>query len=183
MTRVLFFLLIGVGIIGFLVLLRVDRNLNRITISTEIMSPTFRPGTELVIATPSESGLRDMLVRGGVVVYRLQTPEGVDSQQMQDLYEETQLIGRVIAIGSDTVFIDSGDIFVNGVLVKENYINSSQEWDDFSMDEVVVPEDSYLILADNRDRIIGFTRENVLHGIVPLANIDGVVVRCARNCQ
>ena len=57
------------------------------------------------------------------------------------------LIKRCIGLpGDEIVFDGTGDVYVNGVLLKEPYVSS---WSDFE-GEFTVPEDCYFFLGDNR---------------------------------
>jgi signal peptidase I len=57
-------------------------------------------------------------------------------------------IKRVIGLPGDTIRIDNGVVYVNGVKLDEPYV---QRPFDYSMNELTVPPDNYFFLGDNRD--------------------------------
>lgn len=58
-------------------------------------------------------------------------------------------IKRVIAVGGDRVVIDNGRVYVNGKRLYEPYVPERYR-DTRSMDEIVVPKDSFFLLGDHR---------------------------------
>lgn len=59
------------------------------------------------------------------------------------------IIKRIIGVGGDTVRIETGKVYVNGALLKENYIN---RWEtEIEPMEVKVPKGYIFVLGDNRD--------------------------------
>ena len=59
------------------------------------------------------------------------------------------IIKRIIGVGGDTVRIETGKVYVNGSLLKENYIN---RWEtEIEPMEVKVPKGYIFVLGDNRD--------------------------------
>jgi signal peptidase I len=62
---------------------------------------------------------------------------------------EKSYIKRVIALPGDTLSIDRGRVYVNGKLLREPYV--PQEYrDSRSLEETVVPADSYFMMGDHR---------------------------------
>jgi len=75
--------------------------------------------------------------RGDVVVFRY--PRDT----------EKSYIKRVIALPGDRIWIDHGQVWLNGQPLHENYV--PQEYrDSRSMAEMVVPEDCYFMMGDHR---------------------------------
>ena len=65
--------------------------------------------------------------------------------------KETNLsIKRVIAVPGDTVWIENGVIYVNGDAVEEDYEASAIKESGLASQELVVGEDEYFVLGDNR---------------------------------
>jgi signal peptidase I len=58
-------------------------------------------------------------------------------------------IKRVIALPGDRIWIDRGELWLNGLRVRENYVPDRYR-DSRSMAELVVPEDCYFMMGDHR---------------------------------
>ena len=58
---------------------------------------------------------------------------------------------RVIACPGDTVYINDGAVYVNGVLYKESTEVASIEDPGVASDEITLGEDEYFVLGDNRN--------------------------------
>ena len=69
-------------------------------------------------------------------------------------YDDTKyLIKRVIGMPGDKVEYKNNHLYINGQLVKEEFI-SSQKTEDFSLTSLgyeTIPNDKYLVLGDNRE--------------------------------
>ena len=75
-------------------------------------------------------------------------------------------VKRIIGVPGDTIEIERGQVFRNGVAIEEPYVSKP---DRRSADAVGVPEDSYYVLGDNRS-VSTDSRE---WGMVPLENVVG----------
>jgi signal peptidase I len=58
-------------------------------------------------------------------------------------------IKRVIGLAGDRIRIESGEVFVNGEALEEDYVPAAYA-DQRSSSELVVPADSYFVLGDHR---------------------------------
>ncbi len=62
---------------------------------------------------------------------------------------EKSYIKRVIGLPGDRIRIDSGQVYVNGRLLREPYVPADYR-DDRSMDATTIPAGSYFVLGDHR---------------------------------
>ena len=83
----------------------------------------------------------DMYGRGDLVVFDM------------DDYKEN-MIKRIIAVGGDTVLIKDGNVYVNGELVHEDYIQGYTDGYVY----MSVPTDSVFVMGDNREKSIDSRR-------------------------
>lgn len=92
--------------------------------------------------------------RGEVVIF------GYPGNPRQDY------IKRIIALPGERVKIEDGLVYVNGKPLKEPYVMEPPIYD---MPEVIVPEGSYFVLGDNRNR----SADSHIWGFVPEKNLKG----------
>ena len=77
-------------------------------------------------------------------------------------------IKRVIALPGDDLRIDRGQVYVNGVALKENYVPVRFE-DDRSQPESTVPPNEYFVMGDHRSissdsRDFGPVQRDLIYG-------------------
>lgn len=84
--------------------------------------------------------------------------------------EEKKIIKRVIATEGQSLKIKGSDVYVDGELLKEDYINETMnpEWD---IEIEKIPEDKLFVMGDNRNysgdsRHIGLVDESDIYGKV-----------------
>jgi signal peptidase I len=126
------------------------------TVVMSSMEPNFLQGDCIMVnkVTYHSSGPQ----RGQVIVFNPPPPN-----------EESRypFIKRVIGLPGDTVEIRDGKVFVNGTALDEDeYI---QERPDYTMAAIVVPENEYFVLGDNRNN----SSDSHLGWTVPRNNIIG----------
>ncbi len=74
-----------------------------------------------------------------------------------DTLNEPYLIKRVIGLPGETVVIDHNEIYIDGALLMQDFIDTEKvktycvSSTDINYCEFTVPEDSYFVLGDNRD--------------------------------
>jgi signal peptidase I len=84
------------------------------------------------------------------------------------LAEEKSYIKRVIGLPGDTVYIDAGQVYVNGRLLTESYVPEDYR-DRVSWEEHRVPPGEYFVLGDHRSsssdsRTWGFVKREKIYG-------------------
>lgn len=139
--------------------------------------------------TPQVSGLSmaPHIASGEVVLintiaYRMHAPARGDIIAFHhDGPTPETYIKRIIGLPGDSVRIERGKVYVNGVLLEEPYVRYP---DERSFPEVTVPADSLYVLGDNRadsddSRFWGFVPENAvlgkaLAGIWPLGHVGAL---------
>lgn len=86
------------------------------------------------------------------VTYRLRDPERFEIIVFPYEYEDkTYYIKRIIGLPGETVYIDeSGNIWINGEILEENYGADTIEYQGLAAEEIVLGEDEYFCLGDNR---------------------------------
>lgn len=103
------------------------------------MEPTLYTGNKLLINKISK--LTNNIERGNIVVF--------DSTPGNAKKDKVFYIKRVIGIAGDKIEIKNGNVFVNGKELTEDYADKTDSFTNLIM---TVPEDSYFVLGDNRDK-------------------------------
>ena len=85
--------------------------------------------------------------------YRFHDPKRFDIIVFPFRYsEETYFIKRIIGMPGETVRIDeAGNIYINGVLLEENYGREVIQYAGRAYEEIELAEDEYFVLGDNRN--------------------------------
>lgn len=102
------------------------------------MLPTLQDGDRLLVVNPV---FYDDYQYGDIVVLTKET------------FLSEPIVKRVIAVGGQTVDIDfaSGSVYVDGKLLKEDYINELTFTDEGIEFPITVPEGSIFVMGDNRN--------------------------------
>ena len=103
------------------------------------MEPTLKHGDRLLVLN---SLWYDDYKYGDIVILR---KEGV--------FNNDPIVKRVIAVGGQTVDIDfsTGSVYVDGALLKEDYINELTFTPEGTAFPLTVPEGSIFVMGDNRN--------------------------------
>jgi signal peptidase I len=96
--------------------------------------------------------------RGDVVVF---SPTDALKQQYKDAF-----IKRIIGLPGETVEVKNGQVIINGETISEKYIAEEPQ---YNWGPQTVPENSYLVLGDNRNNSF----DSHSWGFVPRGNIIG----------
>lgn len=131
------------------------------TVKGMSMQPTLWEGEKLIINKISMSFTGPK--RGEVIV--LHDPSMGKGRK-------DYLVKRVIGIPGDTVEVRDHNVYVNGKMIEEPYIDTPMEDSDFA--PVTVENDSYFVLGDNRHA--GASKDSRYFGSVPQERIVGKAV-------
>lgn len=126
-------------------------------IPSNSMQPTLIPGDNILVST---------------LAYKDQEPEINDV--IIFLYpknKEINYIKRLIGRGGDTVRIDSFNVYVNGKMINQTYLDKTLVKQHFSrfMKEITIPEGKLFVLGDNRDN----SNDGRFFGVVDRADVIG----------
>ncbi len=107
-----------------------------------------------VIGSSMESTLSDgdnLIV--DKITYRFHDPERFDIIIFPFQYEEdTNYIKRIIGMPGETVWINnSGEIYIDGVLLSENYGLETIAYAGLASTPITLADDEYFVLGDNRN--------------------------------
>lgn len=97
--------------------------------------------------------------RGDVVVFS--PTDTLREQNFKDAF-----IKRVIGLPGETVEVRGGTVYINNTPLREKYIEEAPQ---YQYGPVVVPEDQYLVLGDNRNN----SYDSHYWGFVPRENLIG----------
>jgi signal peptidase I len=101
----------------------------------------------------------EAIQRGDIVVFRY--PRDTSKSYIK----------RVVGLAGDHIRIENGSVYVNGALLDEDYVPNAFA-DQRSMDDTIVPPDSYFVLGDHRS----MSNDSRDFGSVPSSFIYGKAV-------
>lgn len=123
------------------------------------MSPTFENGNILILDKVS---------------YRFSDIKRGDVVSLY--YADTKyLIKRVIGLPGESVDFRNGDLYINNILIEEEYLNGMNT-PDFSLSDLgyaKIPNDMYFVVGDNRGDSLDSRSKEV--GLIPKEDIIGKV--------
>jgi len=86
--------------------------------------------------------------------------------------ENKDYIKRVIGIEGDKIEILGGKVYLNGELLKEDYIDEGAYTHTYHVDSWVVPKGEVFVLGDNREE--GASKDSRFFGCVPVESLKGI---------
>ena len=93
-----------------------------------------------------------------IVFYHLMDPENPDKKD-KDAYEF--YVKRIIGLPGETVQIVGDEIYINGELLEENYGKDPITDEGRATEPIVLGEDEYFVLGDNREVSVDSRYESV----------------------
>jgi signal peptidase I len=129
-------------------------------IPSESMLPTLKVNDRLIVDKVSYHLNKPQ--RGDIVVFN--PTKALEDQNFHDAF-----IKRVIGLPGDRVAVRGGKVIINDQPLRENYI---QERPQYELETVTVPNDSYMVLGDNRNN----SYDSHYWGFVPKEKIIGRAV-------
>lgn len=116
------------------------------------MRPTLNDGDQMLMDNSIDS-----VGRGDIVWFKYPKDE------------TKYYVKRIVGLPGESIRIDKGVVFINGVKLDEPYIDPEFNTTATSTPETIVPADSYFVLGDNRDnssdsRSWGTVRRRLIKG-------------------
>ncbi len=131
---------------------------DRVSMAVPVMEPEIIQGEQLLIDTWAYKFEKPG--RGDIIIHSFSGQTGL-------------FLNRIIAVAGDTIEIVEGNVFINGILKKEDYVKAGNVIKQGSreMQSVIVPMNGYFVMGDNRDKSLGDSRFN---GPIHLKDVKGM---------
>lgn len=151
----------------FVVIVLFDMAIPRSLVEGRSMQPTFEGDDEIFADRLIVSRVHYLLAppeRGDIIVF--------NSVNAVEFTQGVMLIKRVIGIPGDHVQLINQQVYVNGIMVDEPYINEPCTTGLCPDEEWFLGEDEYFVMGDNRNH----SKDSRSFGPVPLDHIVGRVI-------
>ncbi|MBN1305853.1 MAG: signal peptidase I [Anaerolineales bacterium] len=125
----------------------------RVQVDGTSMRPTLEDGEFILVSKLS---------------YQFGTPERGDIIVFRPLIPGDELIKRVIGLPGDTITIEDGRVYVNGLVLSEPYIAAPP----VNVGSWTIPEDHIFVMGDNRNN----SQDSRNIGAIPLENVIGKAI-------
>ena len=140
----------------------------------------------LIVNAEVPTGSMENTIMAGDRILALRTPHWFDEPQRGDITVfhfpddptgKTLYVKRIIGEPGDTVWVEDGEVFVNGEALEEDYIAETTQGD---FGPYIVPEGCYFMMGDNRNHSLDsrfwenkFVEEDEILGKVVLRYYKG----------
>ena len=127
------------------------------------MYPTLKDSDYVLISRQAYEKLEKPR-RGDIIVFRtdMTAEDGKDKN----------LVKRIIGLPGDIIEIEDGEVFLNGELLEEPYLNEQLMSGD--MEEMIVPDGTFFCMGDNRG-VSQDSRDSII-GCIPKEDVLGRVI-------
>ena len=118
------------------------------------MSPTLKEG-DIVVANKSKK-----IKRGDTIAF---------------YYNNRILTKRVVALGGEWINIDEkGNVYINGILLEEDYVSAKDLGESDQKYPMQVPENTYFVIGDRRSTSIDSRNSNI--GTIDYEDVIGKII-------
>ena len=108
------------------------------------------------------------------LVYHFREPKPKEIVVLRDPEDKSYAVKRIVAKPGDSVYVKGGEIFVNGLLLREPYLEPGTKTfasSHYSAEFWICGAHQYFVLGDNRNN----SADSRTYGAVPQQNILGMV--------
>ena len=108
------------------------------------------------------------------LIYLFREPQPMDIVVLRDPEDKSYAIKRIVAKPGDSVYVKDGQVFVNGILLKEPYLAPGTKTfpsSKYSAEFWICGAHQYFVLGDNRNN----SADSRIYGAVPQQYILGMV--------
>lgn len=137
---------IGLAIIVALIITSFITTIQVYSIS---MNPTLVEGDRLILLNSKSVEYKDIVVVKSNIKLSPRDEKKLSFVEKLKGDNTKKLVKRVIATEGDKIEIKDGDVFVNDILLKEEYINEPMANEYLSIDEI--PKGKIFVMGDNRN--------------------------------
>lgn len=163
-------------------------------VQMESMKPTFMPGDRLILNRLAITTNQEF-ERGEVITFEAPTseyksaaeanqsnPKAKYKEEPNNLFNKftyyvldigkKSYIKRIIALPGEHVKIENGNVYINGQLLNEEYLQAGVETSGFIFNDFVVPEGYLFVMGDNRKG----SMDSRQLGCIPMSKVESKVL-------
>ena len=151
-------------IIAVLIVLVITAIIKPTIVRESSMEPTLYDGNYVLVNKMAYKFGK--VERGDIIVFHsgMKAEEGAGDSEGNKL-----LIKRIIAIPGDTIKIENGDVYLNGKVQHESFVEDGGTWGD--VETMTIPEGKLFVMGDHRSVSIDSRSEMV--GLVDQKSLVG----------